>query len=364
MSTRTRLSRARMLRAFLEKDAAYEGTFVVAVKTTGIFCRPTCRAKRPRPENVEFFASTDEAQRRGYRPCKLCRPLDASRRPALVERLMRVVDGSPQRATGPGRALREHDLRALGVAPATARRLFRQHTGMPFAAYQRSRRVGDAVRGVRNGAAVIDAQVLAGFNSGSGFRDAATRLFGVAPSDARTVNLLASRWIETPLGDMLAVANDEGLLLLDFHDRKGLPRAIERLRQRCGTRGQPAVIAPSPADHEHLAHAERELRDYFAGRLQRFTVTTAPRGSAFERRVWAILRDIPYGTTRSYAEQARLLGNPAAVRAVARANGMNYLSIVIPCHRVIGANGALTGYGGGLARKRWLLDHERATAAR
>src|SRR5690606_23864418 len=146
------------------------------------------------------------------------------------------------------------------------------------------------------------------------------------------------------------------------HDRKGLPRAIERLRQRCGTRGRPAIIA-SAVRHEHLSQVRQELGDYFAGQLQQFTVPTAPRGSAFERRVWEILRAIPYGATRSYGEQARLLDAPAAVRAVARANGMNYLSIVIPCHRVIGANGALVGYGGGLARKRWLLEHERTVAA-
>lgn len=362
----TILSEHVMWRAFREKDAAYDGTFIVAVKTTGIFCRPTCRAKPPKAENVEFFTRAEEALRHGYRPCKLCRPLDPSRKPPIVEQLMRVVDERSSSGAS-WNIVRERDLRTMGVDPTTARRLFRRHTGTTFAAYQRTRRVGEALQTVRRGAAVIEAQVSAGFESGSGFRDAVTRLFGVAPSDARQVNALASRWIETPLGDMLAVANDEGLLLLDFHDRKGLPRAIERLRQRCGTRGRPAIITPAPGSapgsHPHLDRTEHELREYFAGRLQRFTVTTASRGTPFEMRVWDVLRTIPYGTTRSYGEQARLLGDPNAVRAVARANGMNYVSIVIPCHRVIGANGSLTGYGGGLARKKWLLEHERRHAS-
>lgn len=360
MTTTTALPHPRtMWRAFREKDAAYEGTFLVAVKTTGIFCRPTCRAKPPRAENVEFFASAEEAARNGYRACKLCRPTEAAPTPAIVQRLTELVEASPERV------LRDAELRAMGVAPATARRQFRAHRGMTFAAYQRAHRLGAALREVREGSAVVEAQLAAGFESGSGFREAIGKLFGAPPSDAAGVVVLSARWIDTPLGAMLGIANDEGLLLLDFHDRKGLPTAIARLRTRMGSRGgrgqpaRPAVIVPGAGRHPHLERIERELRAYFAGGLDAFTVSVAPQGSVFERRAWEYLRTIPPGVTRSYGEQARALGVPGASRAVGRANGMNYLSLIIPCHRVVGAGGALTGYGGGLARKRWLLEHER-----
>jgi AraC family transcriptional regulator of adaptative response/methylated-DNA-[protein]-cysteine methyltransferase len=156
---------------------------------------------------------------------------------------------------------------------------------------------------------------------------------------------------------MLAIANDEGVALFDFVDRKGLERAIGRLRTRCGTRGTPAVIVPG--EHRYLTELQNQMTEYFAGARKDFSLKLAVRGSDFEKRSWDFLRTIPFGQTRSYRDQAIALGQPKAIRAVGRANGMNYLGIIIPCHRVIGANGDLTGYGGGLARKRWLLDHER-----
>jgi AraC family transcriptional regulator, regulatory protein of adaptative response / methylated-DNA-[protein]-cysteine methyltransferase len=155
----------------------------------------------------------------------------------------------------------------------------------------------------------------------------------------------------------VAVASDDGLVVLDFADRKGLAGAIARARKRHGSDGAEAGVVPG--ENEHIARARRELAAYFAGELRTFGLTVAAgAGTTFERRAWAYLRNIPYGQTRSYGEQAAALGCGSA-RAVGRANGMNYLSIVVPCHRVVGADGALTGYGGGLWRKRWLLDHER-----
>jgi AraC family transcriptional regulator of adaptative response/methylated-DNA-[protein]-cysteine methyltransferase len=156
---------------------------------------------------------------------------------------------------------------------------------------------------------------------------------------------------------MLAAADEHGVALLDFIDRRGLPGAIERLRRRCGAGGQDAVIVP--ADHPHLRRLRGELDEYFAGRRLTFSVPLSPAGTPFERRAWDYLRTIPPGQTRSYSQQAQAIGAGGGARAVGRANGMNYLSIIIPCHRVVGADGALTGYGGGLWRKRWLLDHER-----
>jgi AraC family transcriptional regulator of adaptative response/methylated-DNA-[protein]-cysteine methyltransferase len=344
-----------MRRAFAEKDSAFDGTFFVAVKSTSIFCRPVCRAKPPKPENVEFFATANEALRNGYRACKLCHPLNpAAGRSSVVSQLIRLVEEDPSRRLG------ESDLTALGVDPSTARRQFRSHCGMTFAAYQRARRMGAALREVRQGGSVIFAQVGAGFESSSGFRRAFAHLFGTAASRSDDVALLTADWVPTPLGSMLVIASDEGIVLCDFVDRKGLATALGRLRVRFGSKDQPAAIVPG--EHAHLTAIRAQLSEYFAGTRQSFTVPLSPRGTAFEGKAWEHLRTIPYGQTRSYGEQASAMRSPQAVRAVGRANGMNYLSILIPCHRVIGAGGELTGYGGGLARKRWLLNHERSAA--
>lgn len=162
----------------------------------------------------------------------------------------------------------------------------------------------------------------------------------------------------TPLGDMLALAVDDGLLVADFTDRKGMEREIARMRTRLGTPRHPAAIVPD-SKHPVLQALREQMDAYFHRPSTVFTVPLAPNmGTAFQQRVWEVLRTIPVGTTRSYAQQAKSLGDAKAVRAVALANGRNYRAIVIPCHRVIGSDGSLTGYGGGLERKRWLLRHE------
>ena len=342
-----------MRRAFAEKDASFDGLFIVAVRTTGIFCRPTCRARPPRPENVEFFADAAEAAAQGYRACKMCRPTEPpGRAPAVVDRLKELA------AAAGDAPLREDDLRSLGIDPATARRQFRAHCGVTFAAYQRSLRMGAALTEMRRGAGVTAAQLAAGFESGSGFRDAVGRAVGTTASKAAAIEPLVTTQIETPIGPMQAIARDEGLMLVDFLDRRGMAGAIERLRRRFGD--DEALAAIVPGDHEHLRRLRAELDEYFAGRRTTFTLPLAPHGTGFERRAWDYLRTIPPGETRTYGAQARAIGAGGGARAVGRANGMNYLSILIPCHRVVGASGELTGYGGGLWRKRWLLEHERA----
>lgn len=338
-----------MRQAFAAKDASFDGLFVVAVKTTGIFCRPVCRARTPRAENIEFFPNSAEAERAGYRPCKLCRPVGpVGEAPADVQRLVDLIDGSDNR-------LKEVDLKAAGFDPRTARRRFKLHFGMTFTAYQRARRMGSALQGLKEeegGDKVLAAQLEAGFASGSGFRAAFERLFGVVPSAGSAVEVLTAGMIPTPIGPMLAIAIDEGLLLCDFTDRRGLEKAITRLRTR-----RRAVIVPG--SHPVLDRVKLELDQYFAGKRLDFTLPLLPMGSEFERRAWSYLLEIPPGETRTYGQQAKALGNPGAARAVGRANGMNYLSILIPCHRVVGEKGMLTGYGGGLHRKRWLLEHEQ-----
>lgn len=338
---------ATMYRAFVRRDPAYEGVFWLGVRTTGIFCRPTCRARTPNRENVEFFAAPADALHAGYRPCRKCRPLDHGRKPPpLVEKLLVAVESEP------GRRYRDAELAAMGVDPSTARRQFKRYCGMTFQAYHRARRMGLALLDIRKGKTVLDSQLDQGFESGSGFRDAFARLVGTAPSRAQDVGVLHAKWLETPLGPMLALADDCGLHLLDFVDRRGLERALAALQKRLHARAL-------PGRHACLDGIERELREYFAGTRRAFATPVALTGSPFQLAVWRALQDIPAGATCSYAELARRIGRPAAVRAVGRANGDNRLSIVVPCHRVIGADGALTGYGGGLARKRKLLDLER-----
>ena len=200
---------------------------------------------------------------------------------------------------------------------------------------------------------MIDLQLDHGFESGSGFREAFGRVFGTAPSHARALDCLYAQWSETPLGPVLALANDEGLYLLEFVDRRGLERELRTLRERFAHQ----VV---PGEHKYLKQIGSELEAYFSGRALHFATPLKLEGTPFQHDVWNALRAIAPGTTRTYGEVAASVGRPSAVRAVGRANGDNKLAIIIPCHRVIGADGTLTGYGGGLWRKAWLLEHERA----
>jgi len=205
------------------------------------------------------------------------------------------------------------------------------------------------------------AGVGAGFQSDSAFRNAVERTFGLPTSRVGGSAILTSTWLPTPLGNMLAVAHDDGIVLLDFADRATLDPTLATLRARFAAERTDAVIVPG--EHRHLTMLATELTNYFAGAGRMFTVPICPAGTDFERRAWDALRAIPFGQTRSYGQQAASMGDARAVRAVGRANGRNTINILIPCHRVIAASGDLTGYGGGLARKRWLLRHEQRIAA-
>lgn len=337
----------RMYRAVVERDASFDGAFFTGVRTTGIFCRPGCGAKTPKRDNVAFFDSAAKAAREGFRPCKRCRPLElAGETPPWARTALELVERNGQRVSAA-------DLRERGIEPARAARWFKKTFGMTFQAYARARRVGAALQPLREGLDVGAAADLCGFESESGFREAFERLFGAAPTRVapNTTTLLAAR-IATPIGALLAIANDAGVCLLEFTDRRALERQVATLRRRF----EGVVV---PGDNAHLRQLRAQLAQWFAGERTSFEVELAVRGTPFQQRVWDALRRIPHGQTRSYAEVARSIGEPTAVRAVARANGDNRLALLIPCHRVIGSSGELTGYAGGLWRKRWLLDHER-----
>lgn len=337
-----------MYRALVERDTRCDGAFFAAIRTTGIFCRPGCGAKKPRRESCEFYASAADALRAGYRPCKRCRPLErAGTAPEWARALLERVEKAPLER------IRARDLSALGIEPRRAARWFRANYGMTFQAYHRARRVGLALRSVRGGARVTDTALASGFDSESGFRAAFVKLFGASPTKLDTrADVLRVRWLATPLGPLLAAASEQGIALCEFVDRRALEAQIATLRRRVG-------LAVVPGDHRHLDALERELESYFARRSLAFRVPLHAPGTPFQERVWAALRAIPPGETRSYADVARAIGCTKSVRAVARANGDNRLALLLPCHRVIGSDGALTGYAGGLWRKAWLLAHER-----
>ncbi|CEK09829.1 bifunctional transcriptional activator/DNA repair enzyme AdaA [Legionella hackeliae] len=334
--------------ALLDKNTNYDGIFFVAVKTTGIFCRPSCPARKPKFEHCEFYQTAQEALLASYRPCKRCCPLS---NPHQVSNTVRLLVEAVE--LNPTKRWKDKDFDALSIDASTARRQFKKRFGMTFVEYARARRLGLALKQIRHGDSVISAQLDAGFESTSGFRDAFSKIMGGPPSSAKKEQqVLKASWLDMPLGPMLAIANDEALHLLEFVDRRGLEREVERLRQRLNAAIIPGTTAP-------IISIEEELNAYFAGKLQHFKTPVWLLGSPFQKSVWEALCRIPYGETRSYREQAILLERPSAYRAVANANGANQLAIIVPCHRIINSNGDLGGYGGGLARKRWMIEHER-----
>ena len=338
--------------AFRLRDSSFDGLFFAAVTTTGIFCRPSCPARKPLPGNVVFYATAAEAIAAGYRPCERCKPLSADSDPEWLSRLVSRVEAEP------GRRIRDEELKAEGLDPATVRRRFQARYGMSFQAYQRARRLAAAFEAIKGGNDIDEAVFTHGYESHSGFREAFARLFGEPPGRAvgkpsqgggkQYVHLAR---IESPLGPLVAGAVDGGVCLLEFGDRRMLETQAAALRSRLGL-----PVAPSP--HPHLERLEAELSEYFAGNRRAFDLPLVEPGTPFQERVWAALREIPFGEAHSYAELARAIGNPAAVRAVAQANGRNRIAILVPCHRVIGSDGGIGGYGGGVWRKKRLLEIE------
>ena len=334
-------------RAYRERNAAYDGVFFTAVRTTGVFCRPTRPARKPDPRHVEYFRTPRAALVAGYRPCKRCRPLELDDRPKWVAELLAIVERDP------ASRITDADLKQRGIDPGTARRYFLRHYGMTFQAFSRARRLSGALQRIREGT-VLNAIVFeSGYDSYSGFRDAFTRAFGVTPGRGRDGDCVFLAWLRSPLGPLVAGATAQGVCLLEFADRRMLKAQLAALRRLLG-------MTVLPGSNWHLDLLARELADYFRGTLRTFSVSLVYPGTPFQGRVWKQLLTIPYGETLSYGQLAAALGEPRAVRAVARANGLNRIAILVPCHRVINANGELGGYGGGLQRKRYLLELEQS----
>ena len=334
--------------ALLARDASYDGRAFVGVTSTGIFCRLTCPARKPKRENCQFFDTVTACMDAGFRACKRCHPLHPA---ADADPAVKILLDALEKA--PARRWREIDVAALGLDPSTVRRSFRRHFGVTFLEMARQARLRDGFTTLAEGGKVIDAQLDAGFSSPSAFREAFARLLGAAPGSFSKDALLKADWIDTPLGAMIAVSDRSSLHLLEFADRKALPAELKRLRKQ--VRGDLGIGRFAPTEQ-----IEAELAAFFRAESSRFEVPIALHGTAFTKTVWHALREIPAGETRSYSDLANAIDRPSATRAVARANGANQIAIVIPCHRVIGADGSLTGYGGGLWRKQKLIELEQS----
>ncbi|MDX1492727.1 MAG: methylated-DNA--[protein]-cysteine S-methyltransferase [Longimicrobiales bacterium] len=339
-----------MVEAFLRRDPSYDGVFYTGVRTTGIFCRTTCPARKPLRKNLVFFPSVDEALASGFRPCMRCRPMEQGGAvPPWVRPLLTAVEDDP------ARRWTDQDVRDRGLSPSRVRRWFQKTHGMTFHAYSRARRLGEALGRVKEGEGVSRAAFEVGYDSLSGFQTAFRRYFGEPPTSVESATVAHVSRIATPLGAMLVAASEEAVHLLEFANRRGLPGQVRRLARSSG-------LLFAPGIGEWTGRVEEQLQEYFAGRRRSFDLPVALAGTDFQRAVWERLCSIPFGETRSYAEIAEAVGRPAAVRAVGSANGANALAIVVPCHRVVRADGSLSGYGGGVWRKRRLLELERAVA--
>lgn len=333
--------------ALLNRDPSYDGRVYVGVSSTGIFCRLTCPARKPKRENCTFYQDVATAIEAGFRPCKRCKPLaPEANGDTTIQTLTKALEADPARRWS------ETDVAKLGFDPSTVRRAFKRQFGITFLEMARLSRMRDGFTTLAEGGKVIEAQLDAGYSSPSAFRTSFARLLGVPPGKLQQNAMLKADWIDTPLGAMIAVSDDNALHLLEFADRKALPNELKKLMQT--VKGNIGIGRTAPTDQ-----VTRELKAFFEGKSDQFQVPLVFHGSDFTKNVWDALRSIPAGHTKSYSQLAAEIGQPTATRAVARANGANQIAILIPCHRVIGADGSLTGYGGGLWRKQKLIELER-----
>jgi AraC family transcriptional regulator of adaptative response/methylated-DNA-[protein]-cysteine methyltransferase len=337
--------------AIRQRDERAEGQFYYAVATTGVYCRPTCAARLASRANVSFHATPDQAERAGFRPCKRCRP----REPSQIQRHLRLVEEARALLESAETAVRLSELAAnAGLSPYHFHRLFRKHVGMTpreYGAACRLRRFGAALR---ERATVTAAIYEAGYSSSSRFYESGSGALGMSPSQLRRgAEGLQMRVIVRgcSLGQVLVAATERGVCAIFFGHDPG------RLQQELRGRFPRALVHPSDQALEGLAASVVQLVDT-AGLAADIPLDLV--GTAFQQRVWRALRDIPRGGTTTYAELARRIGAPRAVRAVGTACGANPVAVAVPCHRVVRGDGGLGGYRWGLARKKALLERERS----
>ncbi len=328
--------------AFLRRDRSFDGQFVGAVKTTRIFCKPSCPVRHPLQKNVEFFATNDEAVNAGYRACLRCRPQDVARDEIAVAKALEILAGDAPVSL---------DMLAsdVGYAPHHFHRLFKRHIGITLAAYARGLRGQRAQTAIEDTARVTDAIYNAGYSGPSRFYDDMKGQLGMTPSAWKNGGAGATiRYavVDTKLGKMLLAATDKGICRLSFdEDESELHRRFPRANILPSGPEMRALVQGAIAAVNNPAHMPDLPLDVA--------------GTIFQQAVWAALRRIPAGEIRTYAQIAAAAGNPKAVRAAGSANGANNVAVLIPCHRVIRSDGGIGGYAYGIERKEQLLAAEK-----
>jgi AraC family transcriptional regulator of adaptative response/methylated-DNA-[protein]-cysteine methyltransferase len=342
-------------RAVLARDERYDGLFVTAVRTTGIYCRPSCPARHPARGNVRFYADPAAAEGGGFRACRRCRPRDAeswNERLGRIERACRHIEASLDERV----SLRALAARA-GLSPFHFQRAFRRATGVSPAAYADARRLERLKGHLRRKDGITMAMYEVGYGSSSRLYERAPKALGMTPGDYRAGGRGASIAYATaasPVGRLLVGATERGLCSV----KVGTSGAVLERALR-----EEFPAATLRKDPDGVGRWLRRVLAEIDGRAPKEALPLDIRATAFQRRVWEELRRIPRGETRTYAEVARRIGRPRAARAVGRACATNPVAIVVPCHRVVGSEGALRGYAYGLGVKRALLEREGAPEA-
>ncbi|HVI05910.1 MAG TPA: methylated-DNA--[protein]-cysteine S-methyltransferase [Sphingomicrobium sp.] len=347
VSTIARLDADTAWAAFMRRDRGWDGRIYGAVKTTGIYCKPSCPARRPKRDHVEFFASAREARDAGYRSCLRCKPDEIGRDREAVNRAVKLIETVEESLTLAELA------EAVGYAPHHFQRLFKRDLGVSPAEYARGLRNRRTEMALKANCRVTDAVYDAGYSGPSSFYSDAKERLGMTPSawrDGGRGELIRWTHFDSPLGKMLIAATSRGICRLTFDDSE---QSLKRLFPQ-------ATIVEDAGG----------LRELVEGALEAIEKPLVPpdlpidvAGTAFQEAVWRELRKIPAGETRSYAQIAAAIGHPKAVRAVGSANGDNHVCVLIPCHRVIRSDGSLGGYGGGIERKKKLLAAEGSAPA-
>jgi AraC family transcriptional regulator of adaptative response/methylated-DNA-[protein]-cysteine methyltransferase len=332
------------------RDRSMDGVFYYAVRTTGVYCRPSCPSRRPKPENVVFFKTRIAAQHAGFRACKRCKPdSDTSGNPnsELVQKVCRYIDSHPDQP-----ATLEALSRAIGLSPFYLQRTFKAMTGITPRAYADSRRLQSLKAGLRQGHSVTRSMYDAGYGSSSRLYERASSQLGMTPSRYRKQGsgvTIRYTIAASDVGRMLLAATGEGICSVQFGDSD---HALE------GALRHEYPQAELVRSDRQLSTSVRAIRD----RVRGHKASPLPldiRATAFQRLVWEQLQAIPFGVTKSYGEIAKSIGHPRAARAVARACATNPVAVAIPCHRVVRENGELGGYRWGIKRKQKLLSLEQ-----
>ena len=333
----------------LARDARQDGRFVFAVRTTGVFCRPSCPSRRPRRDSVEFFAGPREAERAGYRACLRCKPTQISEQAQYVLGARQLLDNAE------GVVTLAQLSKQVGLSPFHLQRLFKRATGLSPREYQSARRTQHIKSGLRKGDDVTTALYDAGFSSPSRLYENANQQLGMTPGTYRRGGAGATITFAiapTPLGRMLVAATDRGLCAVRFG---------ESATELEGGLREEFHAAELHRDETAMGQYVGPLLASIRGENTIIDLPLDVRATAFQKKVWETLRQIPRGKTRSYTDVAREIGDPQAVRAVARACASNPVALAVPCHRVIRSDGDLAGYRWGIERKKKLLEGERTS---